>query len=97
MKVKVRIKGAGGEDRGAGAKRPSAGTGKPVSISGQFIKLDSFLKLASAVGTGGEAKMRIQDGEVTVNGETCLMRGKKLHEGDVVRLGRDAWVVKAEE
>ena len=55
-----------------------------VKITTDFIKLDSFLKLASAVSTGGHAKMVITGGEVKVNGEVCLMRGKKLHEGDTV-------------
>jgi ribosome-associated protein len=57
---------------------------KEVKITTDFIKLDSFLKLASAVSTGGHAKMVITGGEVKVNGEVCLMRGKKLHEGDLV-------------
>lgn len=55
-----------------------------VKITTDFIKLDSFLKLASAVSTGGHAKMVITGGEVMVNGQVCLMRGKKLHEGDTV-------------
>lgn len=55
-----------------------------VKITTDFIKLDSFLKLASAVSTGGHAKMVITGGEVKVNGEVCLMRGKKIHEGDIV-------------
>ena len=55
-----------------------------VKITTDFIKLDSFLKLASAVSTGGHAKMVITGGDVKVNGEVCLMRGKKLHEGDLV-------------
>ena len=46
-----------------------------ITITTEFIKLDAFLKFASAVGTGGEAKMVIADGLVGVNGETCLMRG----------------------
>ena len=37
-------------------------------------------------GTGGEAKERIQDGEVLVNGETCTMRGRKIRPGDTVSL-----------
>ena len=49
-----------------------------------FIKLDSFLKLAALVGTGGEAKYVIQEGMVTVNGQVCTMRGKKLYPGDKV-------------
>ena len=57
-----------------------------VSITTEFIKLDSLLKLANAVGSGGEAKILIQEGEVRVNGETCTMRGKKIRPGDVVFL-----------
>ena len=57
---------------------------KSVSISTEFIKLEAILKYASLVGTGGEAKVLIQDGHVQVNGETCTMRGKKLRPGDVV-------------
>ena len=53
-------------------------------ITTEYIKLESFLKLANLVMSGGEAKLMIQDGLVKVNGETCLMRGKKLREGDVV-------------
>ena len=55
-----------------------------VKITTDFIKLDSFLKLASAVSTGGHAKMVITGGEVKVNGQVCLMRGKKLYNGDTV-------------
>ena len=55
-----------------------------IKITTDFIKLDSFLKLASAVSTGGHAKMVITGGDVKVNGQVCLMRGKKLHEGDLV-------------
>ena len=55
---------------------------KPVVISTEFIKLESALKLANAVTSGGEAKNLIQDGFVLVNGEVCTMRGKKLYPGD---------------
>lgn len=55
-----------------------------ISITTEFIKLDSFLKLAALVGTGGEAKYVISEGMVTVNGEVCTMRGKKLRPGDKV-------------
>ncbi len=47
-----------------------------------FIRLDALLKLAGCVETGGHAKIVIQNGEVMVNGETCTMRGKKMHRGD---------------
>jgi ribosome-associated protein len=41
-----------------------------------------MMKLAGAVDTGGMAKQLIQSGQVKVNGETCLMRGKKMRPGD---------------
>ena len=55
-----------------------------VPITTEFIKLQDLLKLASLVSTGGEAKLRILDGEVKVNGEVCTQRGKKLRPGDIV-------------
>ena len=51
-------------------------------IHTEFIKLESAMKLANAVTTGGEAKNCILDELVTVNGESCTMRGKKLRDGD---------------
>ena len=58
-----------------------------IQIETEFIKLDAFLKFACAGSSGGEAKILIADGAVSVNGAPCLMRGKKLHPGDVVSLG----------
>lgn len=57
---------------------------KKVSIKEDFIRLDSAMKLGDLAVTGGHAKIIIQNGEVKVNGEVCLMRGKKLHKGDKV-------------
>lgn len=50
----------------------------------EFIKLGQALKKASLVGSGVEAKIVIQDGLVTLNGEVEVQRGKKLYDGDVV-------------
>lgn len=50
----------------------------------EFIKLGQALKKANLVGSGVDAKMVIQDGQVTVNGQVEVQRGKKLHDGDVV-------------
>ena len=57
-----------------------------VKITTEFIKLDALLKFASLVGSGGEAKALIQDGQVFVNGEVCTMRSKKIRPGDTVSL-----------
>ena len=53
-----------------------------ILIKTEFIKLDSLLKFAALVGTGGEAKVVISEGMVKVNGEVCTMRGKKIYPGD---------------
>ena len=51
------------------------------------IRLDQFLKFQGLVGTGGEAKQRIQGGEVRVNGFQETRRGRKLKPGDRVEIG----------
>ena len=56
----------------------------PVVIGTEFIKLESAMKLANVIPSGGTAKLEIQDGNVLVNGEVCTMRGKKLYPGDKV-------------
>ena len=53
-----------------------------ITITTEFIKLQDLLKLANLVGTGGEAKIVIQNGDVSVNGEVCTMRGTKIRPGD---------------
>lgn len=58
-----------------------------IKITTEFIKLDAFLKFCTAVSSGGEGKMLIANGQVSVNGEICIMRGKKLRPGDIVSLG----------
>lgn len=55
-----------------------------VKVAPPFIKLEQFLKFSNAAETGGMAKLMINDGIVTVNGEVCKMRGKKLYNNDVV-------------
>ena len=65
-----------------------------VAIDGDFIRLDSLLKLSSLVSTGGEAKLMIQNGEVLVNSAICTMRGKKIKPGDIVLYGGNTLVVK---
>ena len=68
-----------------------------ILIETEFIRLDHLLKLAGAVSTGGQAKYLIQHGEVTVNGEVCLMRGKKMREGDKAICGDVTAIVETKE
>jgi len=66
---------------------------RDVPIDGDMIRLGQFLKLADLIDTGGEAKVLIASGDVTVNGEVDLRRGRQLHPGDVVEVfGRRARV-----
>lgn len=55
-----------------------------ITIKDEFIKLGQAMKLASMVSSGVDAKMVINEGQVKVNGEVCLQRGKKLYSGDVI-------------
>ena len=55
-----------------------------VAIHTEFIKLDQLLKYAGIALTGGEAKEIVAEGAVSLNGELCLVRGKKIRPGDVV-------------
>lgn len=57
-----------------------------IKIDTEFIKLDALLKFANLVASGGEAKIRIAEAEVQVNGEICTQRGRKLRPGDTVTL-----------
>ena len=63
-------------------KKKDPNSAVPVVIGTEFIKLESAMKLANIIPSGGTAKMVIQDGLVKVNGEVCTMRGKKLYPGD---------------
>ena len=66
---------------------------KVVHIETEYSKLPDLLKFAAAVSTGGEAKILIQEGDVTVNGEVCTMRGKKIRPGDDVALRDEHYTV----
>ena len=66
---------------------------KNITITTEFIKLQDLLKFANLVETGGMAKECVQCGEVTVNGEVCTMRGKKIRPGDVVEFDGETLTV----
>ncbi|MBQ3000828.1 MAG: RNA-binding S4 domain-containing protein [Oscillospiraceae bacterium] len=65
----------------------------PVVIHTEFIKLQDAMKYANIVYSGGEAKQMILDGMVSVNGEVCTMRGKKLYPGDSFVFGGDTYLI----
>jgi len=68
-----------------------------VAVRDGVIRLGQLLKLAGVVETGGEGKLRIQEGEAKVNGEVETRRGRQLVPGDVVEFGGEVLeiVVKA--
>lgn len=55
-----------------------------IEITTENIKLQDLLKIVGLTYTGGEAKVMVQEGLVTVNGEVCTMRGRKIRPGDTV-------------
>lgn len=68
---------------------------REVPIGGDMIRLGQFLKLADLIDTGGEGKVLIASGDVTVNGEIDVRRGRQLVPGDVVAVqGRQARVAR---
>ncbi len=66
---------------------------KAVYIHTEFVKLESALKLANAVESGGMAKSVIQGGEVLVNSEVCTMRGKKLYPNDTFQFMGETYLI----
>ncbi len=67
---------------------------KKVSIKEDYIKLDSLLKFIGEAATGGHAKIIISNGEVKVNNEVCLMRGKKIRKGDTVQINLKEFIIE---
>ena len=66
-----------------------------IKLRDEFIKLGQAMKAAGIVASGIDAKMLIQDGQVTVNGEVETRRGRKLYDGDVFEFeGDEVRVVK---
>ena len=68
---------------------------REITIKTPFIKLDSLLKFAGICDSGGIAKAIIQNGEVKVNNEVCLMRGKKIKNGDIVKFNGEELKINA--
>ena len=68
-----------------------------VAISTEFIKLQDAMKYANIVYSGGEAKALIQEGAVSVNGEECTMRGKKLRPGDKFSFNGETYLITVHE
>lgn len=61
-----------------------------IKLREDFIKLGQALKAAGLVGSGVDAKFVIQDGQVKVNGQVEIQRGKKLYDGDVIEYHGDS-------
>jgi len=68
-----------------------------IKIKTEYIKLDSFLKWAGAASLGSEAKVYILDGQVKVNGEVEIRRGKKIYPGDSVEFNGEVYTASKDE
>ncbi|MEX2112991.1 MAG: RNA-binding S4 domain-containing protein [Pirellulales bacterium] len=64
------------------------------TASPKALCLDQFLKLSSVAGSGGQAKVMIQSGQVKVNGEVEIRRRRKLAAADVVEVSGDTLLVR---
>ena len=65
-----------------------------VYIRDEFIRLGQALKLANLVSSGIEAKIVITNGEVLVNWEVLLIRGRKLRDGDMIKFNDTVFTIK---
>ena len=65
-----------------------------IKITTEYIKLQDLLKFSTLTSTGGEAKILVQEGVVSVNGEVCTQRGKKIRPGDEVQIADILLTVK---
>ncbi len=65
-----------------------------IEITTEYIKLQDLLKFSTLTSTGGEAKILVQEGAVSVNGEVCTQRGKKIRPGDQVQIADILLTVK---
>ncbi len=71
---------------------------QPLIIRTPYIELQAALKLCNIAQTGGHAKILITEEQcVFVNGEICTQRGKKLYNGDILRVGRESFEIVSEE
>ena len=66
-------------------------------IRPDYIKLDQALKLSGIAFSGAEAKSMVLEGLVSVNGEVCLLRGKKLRENDIFKFETQEYIIKFKE
>lgn len=67
-----------------------------IAIKTEFIKLDQLLKFSGVADIGSEAKQMVLDGIVSVNGEVCTMRGKKIRPGDLVEITGEDIIIRLE-
>ena len=74
-------------------KKKNTAVETPVAITTEYIKLQDAMKFANVVYSGGEAKQLILDEQVTVNGEVCTMRGKKLYNGDKFEFNGETYMI----
>ena len=78
--------GDGSLARSPGSRTATLSAMEDVPIRDESIRLGQFLQLAGLVDTGADAKFVIADGQVSVNGEVDIRRGRQLRPGDIVEI-----------
>lgn len=64
-----------------------------IKIDTEFIKLDSFLKFTGVATLGSEAKFYIKNGDIKVNGEVEIRRGRKLYQSDRIEFQEEEYII----
>ena len=70
---------------------------KVCKVKGEYIQLNQFLKLGNIAMSGGDARGRIENGEIKVNGEVTNVIRRKLRTGDTVEADGEIYQIQAEE
>lgn len=65
-----------------------------IKIDDDFIRLDNLIKFGGFVSSGGQGKVLIQSGFVTLDGEVCTQRGKKVYKGSKVQYKGNTIIVE---
>lgn len=65
-----------------------------IEINRQPVELYKILKFEGLVGTGGEAKIVIDEGLVKVNGQVEFRRRNKIKDGDVIEFNNEGFLIK---
>ncbi len=65
-----------------------------IKIETEYITLAQFLKIVGLIDTGGQAKYFLLDNKLLLNNELESRRGKKVYQGDIIKIGKEEFIIK---